>query len=115
MNINELKIKIQNFYENQVSFQKPNGGSFVISNIGFTTVEGIEYEAFQYSGQYKYVPFDTMLSCLNNLELSGEFSRNWFNKTFPEHKGRPCNYTTIGSIFVKMNLAVYSKGIYFRT
>ena len=114
MSITELKTIINNFYRNKESFQKPKGGSFIISNIGFTTVEDKEYEGFQYSGQNKYVPFATMLSCIEKLESSGKLSREWFNESFPEHKGRPCNYTTIGSILEKMNKAVYIRGNYLK-
>lgn len=114
MNITEIKSIIQDYYNKHESFQKPRGGSFIISNIGTTTVDGTAYEGFQYSGQDKYVPFNTMLSCYEKLETSGEISREWFNKNFPEHKGRPCNFTTIGSIFVKMAVAVYSGNAYLK-
>ena len=114
MNLTELKTIIENYYKKGESFQKPKGGSFTIINIGTTTVEGKEYEGFQYSGQNKYVPFQTMLSCYEKLFSSNEFSRDWFNQNFLEHKGRPCNYTTIGSIFVKMDIALYSKGNYLK-
>ena len=110
MDITELKIIIQNYYKKHETFQKPEGGTFQISNIGITTIEGKEYKGFQYSGQNKYVPFRTMLSCYEKLESCGEISREWFNKTFPEHKGRPCNYTTIGSILEKLKIAVYVGG-----
>ena len=114
MNITELKSIIQNYYKKGESFQKPRGGSFIISNIGTTTVEGNAYEGFQYSGQDKYVPFQTMLSCYEKLESSGELSRDWFNKNFTEHKGRPCNFTTIGSILIKMEIAIYVRGNYLK-
>jgi len=114
MNITDLKSIIENYYNKHETFQKPKGGSFIISNIGTTTIEGKEYEGFQYSGQDKYVPFDTMLSCIEKLESSGELSRDWFNRTFPEHKGRPCNYTTIGSILIKLNKASYVRGNYLK-
>ena len=107
MNLIEIKAIIQDFYIKHESFQKPRGGSFIISNIGTTTIEGKIYDGFQYSGQDKYVPFDTMLSCYKKLETSGEISREWFNKNFPEHKGRPCNYTVIGSILEKLKIATY--------
>ena len=114
MDITELKSIIQNYYDNQESFQKPKGGSFIISNIGITTIDGKEFEGFQYSGQNKYVPFSTLFSCFEKLESSGKLSREWFNNNFPEHKGRPCNFTTIGSIFVKMGVAVYSSNAYLK-
>ena len=114
MNMTELKSIIQNYYKKGESFQKPRGGSFTISNIGTTTIKGKEYEGFQYSGQYKYVPFKTMLSCYEKLESSGELSRDWFNKNFPEHNGRPCNFSTVGSIFIKMGIAIYTSGSYLK-
>ena len=55
-----------------------------------------------------------MLSCYEKLESSGELSRDWFNKNFPEHKGRPCNFTTIGSILIKMEIAIYVRGNYLK-
>ena len=116
MDINEIKSIIQDYYNKHETFQKPRGGSFIISNIGTTTVEGKVYEGFQYSGQYKYVPFNTLLSCYKTIESSGKITREWFNKNFPEHKGRQCNYTAIGSILEKLRIAVYDgDGKYTKT
>ena len=108
MSNDELKSKIIFLYANHISMEKPEGKNFIISNIGFTTINGIKTEGFQYSNVYKYVPFETLYKCYAQLNNSGFLSRIWFHNTFPfEKKSRPCNYITIGSIFVKLNLASY--------
>lgn len=48
------------------------------------------------------------------LESTGELRRSWFMEALPAcHKEGPCNFTTIGGVFVKLGLAVRSgRGTY---
>ena len=110
MQNNELKNKILYFYKNNISMTKPEGGEFVISNIGYTKIGDQKVEGFQYSGINKYVPFNTLYECYEQLNKTGLLSREWFRKNFTfEHSSRPCNFSTIGSIFVKLEIAEYEK------
>ena len=112
----ELKNKIINFYDTHESFTKPKGGTFYISNIGTTKIGNETKEAFQYSGQCKFVPFDTLYKCYEQILQENKLTREWFETTFSiENSGRPCNYTTIGSILVKLGIADYAgQGAYNR-
>jgi len=105
----ELKEHVINFFKDELVFEKPQGGTFKIINIGNTKIENVSNEGFQYSGVNKYVPFNTLFECYEQLISTGMLSRTWFNKTFPtEQSGRPCNFTTIGSILVKLKIAKYN-------
>lgn len=45
----------------------------------------------------------------SQLKTSGEFTRNWFNEHLPQcAKEGPCNFTTIGGIFMALKEAVHS-------
>ena len=50
------------------------------------------------------------------LQISGEFTRAWFNKQLPNcAKEGACNYTTIGGVFELLGEAKYSsRGVYKR-
>ena len=110
----ELKNKIINFYNTHELFTKPTESTFYISNIGTTKIGNETKEAFQYSGQCKFVPFDTLYKCYEQILQENKLTRKWFAKTFPEeNSGRPCNYTTIGSILEKLKFVEYQgKGLY---
>lgn len=103
-----LKNKIFYLYENKISLMKPKCGEFYISNIKFITINRQKVEGFQYSGVNKYIPFETLFKCYEQLYKTGFLTRIWFRTDFPfEHLTRPCNFTTIGSIFVKLGFAEY--------
>lgn len=107
MTNNELKENIINFYKNKTIFTRPQGGTFFINNIGYTKIGADKIEGFQYSDKLKYVPFSTLFAYYEKVIKTNSLSREWFNSTFIEHIGRPCNYTTIGSIFEKLRIANY--------
>jgi len=50
----------------------------------------------------------------NQLKKTGDFTRDWFNENLPAcAKEGSCNFTKIGGIFEKLELAKYtSDGIY---
>lgn len=114
MTNDELKNKIQYLYEKEIAVEKPKGEKFIISKIGFTKIHNLGVEGFQYSRENKYVPFETLFKCYKQLDESNLLSKDWFKKTFSfECTSRPCNFTTIGSIFVALGIAEYiSKGMY---
>ena len=110
----EMKEKIINFYDSHELFTKPKGETFYISNIGTTKIGNDVKEAFQYSEQGKFVPFDTIYKCYDKILQDNKLTREWFETTFPiENSGRSCNYTTIGSIFEKLKIVKYQgNGLY---
>jgi hypothetical protein len=50
------------------------------------------------------------------LQMSGEFTRQWFNQFMPDcAKEGDCNFTTIGGLFELLGLAEYTcHGVYIR-
>lgn len=114
MTMIELKNKIIRFYDTHELFTKPKGETFYISNIGNTKIGNEIKEAFQYSGQCKFIPFDTLYKCYEQILKENKLTREWYETTFPiENSGRPCNYTTIGSILEKLKIVEYQgNGLY---
>ena len=108
MTNNELKSEIIKLYDKKTIMRKPEGEKFYVCKIGTTKIGEEKKDAFQYSGQSKYVPFDTLFACYKKITSSGSLSRDWFNQNFPfESSSRPCNFTTIGSIFEILKIAKY--------
>ena len=108
MTNDELKNKIFYLYKNNISITKPEGTKFVILNIDYTKIGNQKVEGFQYSDIKKYVPFETLFKCFEQLNKTGLLSREWFRTNFTfENSSRPCNFSIIGSIFVKLDLAYY--------
>ncbi len=117
MTNDELKERIIDYYKKHTAISKPKGGYIFIENIGNTKIDGVEKEGFQYSvdsKNKKYVPFDTLFLCYKRIFAFGELTTEWFKTTFPkEYKDRPCNFTTIGGVFILLGIAVYkNSGIY---
>ena len=79
----ELKEKIIKFYDSHELFTKPKGETFYISNIGTTKIGNDVKEAFQYSEQGKFVPFDTIYKCYDKILQDNKLTREWFETTFP--------------------------------
>lgn len=106
MSFNELKQAIVP----GLIFQKPNVQSSIIK---------IDKEGFHYSigqnGNSKKVTYAVLEKCYDRLESTHEFSRAWFNATFPSiAKTSSCNFTTIGGLFQQFNLATYQKSTYIK-
>lgn len=107
-----MKEQVYNFLKNKTHIPKPEGGYALITNIGFTKIDGIRKEGFQYSiagdNNRKYVPFETLFVCHKKLISSKKVTREWFSEQFEfEHRTRPCNFTTIGGILEKLEIAKY--------
>lgn len=111
MTTKELKDCVLKLCKNKTPVPKPNG----------TTILNMSDKAgndrFQYTlGQErkKSIPFVTLFKCYEKLAADGELTRRWFAKEFKaEHESSPCNFTTIGGIFVKMEIAEYGgNGVY---
>lgn len=106
MSFNEVKQSITP----GLQFEKPNVQSSIIK---------IDREGFHYSigqnGNSKKVTYDVLEKCYYQLKSTKEFSREWFNATFPSiAKAAPCNFTTIGGLFQHFNLATYQKPTYIK-
>ena len=118
MTLQELKNVICDLYKNETQIPKPEGGFVKIVNIGVTKIAGVFYDAFQYEmsdekSYRKYVSYNSFFESYNRLETTGSFNREWFkNKFSNEYKGRPCNVTTIGGIFVFLGIAEYRNNEY---
>lgn len=56
------------------------------------------------------------IGCEEILRIRGELRRSWYKEEFPKiSNSRPCNFTTIGGIFINLGLAEYARrGIYRR-
>lgn len=113
MTLEALKKVIYDLYNNKTRIPKPEGGFVTIVKIGETKIAGISYEAFQYEmndkeSYRKYISFISFFESYNKLETTGSFNREWYKNQFSdEYKGRPCNVTTIGGIFMVMGIAEY--------
>lgn len=101
----ELKNYVLELYKNETPIPKPKGNTVLLS---------VDENQFQYrvgENNNKSVPFATLFACYEKLTTDGELKRQWFAKEFKaEHEARPCNFTTIGGIFVKMEIAEYCGG-----
>jgi hypothetical protein len=57
----------------------------------------------------KGITFSEFEKAYSELQSSGMFTREWFNKNLPEcSKEGGCNFTTIGGIFELLNIAKYA-------
>lgn len=107
----ELKNYVLKLCKNKTPVPKPNGETIL------TMSDKIGQDRFQYTlgeDRKKSIPFATLFGCYEKLTTDGELKRQWFATEFKaEHSSSPCNFTTIGGIFVKMGIAEYfGNGIY---
>jgi hypothetical protein len=87
---------------------------------GFTTSKGEEALAYFVNNKNSKIPsekrvtFSEFVKSYNQLIDNGEVSRKWYSDTFPDINYQdPCNFTTVGGIFILLKLAYYKKpGIY---
>lgn len=107
----ELKDYVLKLCKSKTPIPKPKGETILSMS------DAIGQTQFQYMfGQErkKSVTFATLFRCYKKLTADGEFTRRWFSTEFKaEHASSPCNFTTIGGIFVKMKIAEYcGNGLY---
>lgn len=107
----ELKNYVLKLCKNRTPVPKPKGKTVLTMN------DKIGQDRFQYTfgtGHKKSIPFATLFGCYEKLTTDEKFTRQWFGTEFKaEHSSSPCNFTTIGGIFVKMGIAEYfGNGIY---
>lgn len=107
----ELKNYVLKLCKNRTPVPKPKGQTILMMN------NKVEPKRFQYTlgtGRKKSIPFATLFGCYEKLTTDGEFTRQWFETEFEaEHSSSPCNFTTIGGIFVEMKIAEYcGNGVY---
>ena len=101
----ELKDYVLKLCKNRTPVQKPSGQTILaVSN-------RIGQNRFQYTlgtGRKKSIPFATLFRCYEKLTADEKLTRPWFATEFEaEHTSNPCNFTTIGGIFVEMKIAEY--------
>lgn len=108
----ELKEYVIKLCKNKTPIPKPKG------TISIVNVD-LEKNRFQYEfgrNRRKSVTFATLFVCYKKLAEYGELTRKWFENEFPtEYVSSPCNFTTIGGIFIQMKIAEYggnNSGIY---
>ena len=107
----ELKNYVLKLCKNRTPVPKPKGQTILMMS------NKVEPNRFQYTlGQdrKKSISFATLFRCYEKLTTDGEFTRQWIETEFEaEHASSPCNFTTIGGIFVKMEIAEYcGNGVY---
>ena len=107
----ELKNYVLKLCKNGTPIPKPNGQTIL------TMSDKVGSNRFQYTlgqGRKKSIPFATLFGCYKKLTTDGEFTRQWFGTKFKaEHASSPCNFTTIGGIFVERKIAEYcGNGVY---
>jgi hypothetical protein len=62
----------------------------------------------------KKVTYKEIELAYTQLEENGFIERAWFNKKFEKiSKTSPCNFTTIGGVFLTLGLVRYERGKYF--
>ncbi|WP_242865293.1 hypothetical protein [Clostridium sp. ATCC 25772] len=61
----------------------------------------------------KKVTYDEIEEAIKEISEKGIITRQWYKDKFPKtSKNNPCNFTTIGGILVKVELAEYTVGKY---
>lgn len=91
-------------------FEKPN----VQSSIFKIDQDGFHYSIGQ-KGNSKKVTYDVFEQCYIQLQTTNEFSRKWFDETFPSlARNAACSFTTIGGLFQHFGLATYQKSTYIK-
>ena len=107
----ELKNCALKLCKNRTPVPKPNGQTIL------TMSDKVGPNRFQYTfgqNRKKSIPFATLFRCYERLMTDEKLTRLWFATEFEaEHASSPCNFTTIGGIFVKMEIAEYcGNGVY---
>lgn len=107
----ELKDYVIKLCKSRTPVPKPKGQTILSMS------DKIGNARFQYTlgqGRKKSISFTTLFRCYEKLTVDGEYTRLWFETEFEnESKSSPCNFTTIGGIFVKMKIAKYcGNGVY---
>jgi len=64
----------------------------------------------------KTIKEDEIIKSHERLETTGKLTTAWYSGKFPEiYSHSPCNFTTIGGLFVKLGIARYEKaGLYVK-
>ncbi len=108
----ELKEYVIKLCKNKTPIPKPKGTTSIVN-------ADLEENRFQYEfgrNRRKSIPFTTFFACYRKLIEYRELARKWFANEFPaEYSSSPCNFTTIGGIFVQMKIAEYggnNSGVY---
>lgn len=114
----ELKDRVVELYKNNTVIPKPYTNTRILK-IAVAKIHGEKKDSFYYSigsSNKKAVPFDTLYAAYRRLTETGILLRAWYNETFPaEAEDYPCNFTTIGGVFVVLGFAEHmGNGVYRR-
>ncbi len=61
----------------------------------------------------KKVTYEEIEEALKEINQNGALTRSWYKERFPKiAKSKPCNFTSIGGILVKFQLAEYKNNKY---
>ena len=115
----ELKDRVVELQKNNTPIPKTEDRYTYILKVSVGEIYGEKKDSFYYpvgSSKEKAVPFDTLYAAYQRLIGTGIFSRAWYKETFPaEERSRPCNFTTIGGVFVVLGFAEHmGNGVYRR-
>lgn len=81
-----------------------------------TEVIKIDEEGFFYrigKKNKKKVIYEEIQEAIKEIKEKGKLTRQWYKNKFPKiSKSRPCNFTTIGGLLVKFQLAKYENNKY---
>ncbi|WP_251862256.1 hypothetical protein [Clostridium sp. Marseille-Q2269] len=81
-----------------------------------TEVLKIMEDGFYYrigKANQKKVTYEEIEEAIKEINKNGVLTRKWYKQRFPKiSKDNPCNFTTIGGLLVKIQLAEYEMGKY---
>ncbi|KYN79028.1 hypothetical protein A0J52_07065 [Clostridium sporogenes] len=103
MNVNNIK----NLLFIGMKIEKPKKETEIIK----ITDDGFWYRIGEKNK--KKVTYDEIEEAVEEIKEKGMLTRQWYKEKFPKiSKSRPCNFTTIGGLLVKFQLAEYTMGKY---
>lgn len=91
--------------------EKPRSKSQLL---GMSEKKGEPALEYQLPSTTKKVTITEFLVAYEELKKNSFIDHSWYTKVFPNIYGNsPCNFTTIGAVFVKLGFAEYRKSKYW--
>ena len=92
--------------------EKPRSKSQLL---GMCEKKGEPALGYQLPSTTKKVTITEFLAAYEELKKNSFINHSWYTKRFSNIDGNsPCNFTTVGAVFVKLGLAEYSKNKYWK-
>ena len=92
--------------------QKPKSKSQLLGMCEKNGGAALEY---QLPSKTKKVTITEFLVAYKELKRNTFINHSWYTKRFPNIDGNsPCNFTTIGAVFVKLGIAEYHERKYYK-